>query len=829
MKVIKRSVFLVLFILVFVITSGQIHASTAHSRYDLLKEGTTQEQYQTMFNEILDEKQYQSRENPESYRYYTWDIVDGGIYYIKNKSTGKYWTSPSVLGGEILMNAFGTGNQEFYVRYLGQDEYAFEPVQRNGERVRVTSLSSNVYSSTISYSSTFHRFRITALNSTDYRLSTKQSSFSSHLSSTYSSNSVLQTTNTDDSTRWLFEKKDDRVHDSAKAYYLKDTISGLYLTSTYNGVLTFKEFRGGEEQRFKRVVSYTEGTVTYAPLINTDRRVNSYGTGNMSASYVNVNINYQKFIEAYEGDLRYKISTYMDSSKFVSLGTLYSTNEYYVIKSSSSNSAIFEINEAQFITPFIWWKPYDTNNISYQSTNYAQTNVLCFEATYTGKYTFAMKRNVGTPIIGLFDQYGYYVWNSTVINGTNGQTIEANLEQGKIYYVYIMSVNNSEIFQYTSNLLKNITFYLHGMNTYINDNNDSNADRRTKWAVPSSENLNNKFLFEAVINTNADMSRNFVRNVDPITGYVPLRAPVYMFRGHGNTTLAQYSTGTNSNAGTTTFIRNTDFVSAAGNVNFDMSDSRFVAWIGCLTAGNVATGNNLTESTQIAGATSVLGFSKSISRAAANRFANNLVDEIMAGRNIGTAVSNAQSGITFWFTNLNSYVIEGSTTQVLRPSLGSGYVTRNSQIISEPNLSQYILEYETSLGVHRYVRYINGYPTNDYYDIHYDNDGNVTHVYESISKFNQNERQQALNLSSKFSSSFALNPSDRVIDEDMVFDVLDRYDSYDYIVKYKGELLPVRFFVYEYSNANGFTYLDIKAINMLNYSLMPEDILWENN
>src|SRR5690606_921612 len=127
------------------------------------------------------------------------------------------------------------------------------------------------------------------------------------------------------------------------------------------------------------------------------------------------------------------------------------------------------------------------------------------------------------------------------------------------YYIYIIGLDNAEKFQYTSNLIKNITFYLHGMNTYIDDGNDSNADRRTKWAIPSSEKLNESFLFEGIINTNADMNRTFVRNVDNTTGYVPLKAPVYMFRGHGNTTLVAYSTGTNNSSGTKSYIWNTDF------------------------------------------------------------------------------------------------------------------------------------------------------------------------------------------------------------------------------------------------------------------------------
>lgn len=829
MKTIKKSISLLLLIAIFLFIGNHVYSATL-TRYDILNSSLEQSEYSKLYTDLLDEKVISRLEDPETYRYFTWGVVDGGIYYIKNKATGTYWTSPSGLGGNITLSQYNSSeSQEFKIKYLGQDEYAFEPIQREGERARITSSSGNLTSYIKSYSSSYYRFRVTALNSTEYRISSKQSSFLSHLAS--SSSTIIQGSSTGNSSIWTFEKKDDRVHDSTKAYYIKDVNSGLYLTSISNtsSTLTFKEFRGDETQRFKRVYTYSSGAsfYTYAPLINTDRRVNSYSS-NLNAYYENQYIDYQKFSESYQGNLIYKINSFVDS-QYIKVGLPYSTDEYYASKGMLFDSCDFNIIEAQFETPFVNWKPFDTQNISSTSTNYAQKNVLCFEAPFSGKYTIGMKRNTGTPIIGIFDRDGYFLSNAIITNGTNGQTIEANLVQGRIYYIYIIGIDNSNIFQYTSNLIKNLTAYLHGMNTYIADNYDINADRRTKFAIPGKEKVDNAFLYEGVINTNADMTANFVLNIDTSTGYIPLNAPVYFFRGHGNSNSVQYSTGTNTSLGTTSFIRNTDFVNTNGTVLFDMTSSRFVAWIGCETAGSVANGFNLTESTEIAGANSVLGFSEPISRAPATNFALRLIDNLIAGQTINTAVNNARSGIQFWFSGLGSYVIEGDASQTLTMTLGSGYVTRNSILLSEPDLTDYVLESITSNGVRRYVRYISGYPTNDYYDIMYDKIGGITYRYDSNTKIDLKSELDVQTIISAFNSKYTLAPSAIVFEDSMSFSNIIETNTYDYLVNYNGEYLPVRFIVTLYSNSQGYKTLDIKPINMFTKEVISEDILWERD
>ncbi len=158
----------------------------------------------------------------------------------------------------------------------------------------------------------------------------------------------------------------------------------------------------------------------------------------------------------------------------------------------------------------------------------------------------------------------------------------------------------------------------------------------------------------------------------------------------------------------------------------------------------------------------------------------------------------------------------------MKLNLGSGYVTRTAQVFARPNLSDYVLESVASNGLKRYVKYINGYPTNDYYDILFDEAGNVTYRYDSQSS-------SAKSVISAFSSSYSILPSKVYIEDNMIFTSINKSNTYDYIVYYEDNYIPVRFVVTEYSNNQGFKTLDIKAINMVTKRILPEDILWERN
>ena len=82
---------------------------------------------------------------------------------------------------------------------------------------------------------------------------------------------------------------------------------------------------------------------------------------------------------------------------------------------------------------------------------------------------------------------------------------------------------------------------------------------------------------------------------------------------------------------------------------------------------------------------------------------------------------------------------------------------------------------------------------------------------------------------SAFNSKYTLIPSAIVFEDIMSFSNIIETNTYDYLVNYNGEYLPVRFIVTLYSNSQGYKTLDIKPINMLTKEVIPEDILWERD
>jgi hypothetical protein len=111
----------------------------------------------------------------------------------------------------------------------------------------------------------------------------------------------------------------------------------------------------------------------------------------------------------------------------------------------------------------------------------------------------------------------------------------------------------------------------------------------------------------------------------------------------------------------------------------------------------------------------------------------------------------------------------------------------------------------------------------------YDETGNVTYRYDSKTKINLKSDMDMQAKISAFNSKYVLAPSSLVFEDGMLFSKIVEINTYDYLVNYNGEYLPVRFIVTIYSNMQGYKTLDIKPINMLTKEVISEDILWEKD
>lgn len=370
------------------------------------------------------------------------------------------------------------------------------------------------------------------------------------------------------------------------------------------------------------------------------------------------------------------------------------------------------------------------------------------------------------------------------------------------------------------------------MNTKINDNNDDNANRRKKCAIPCRDLLNSSGYYDPIINTEEDMTSTFIRDVDPLTGFIPLQAPIYVFRGHGNSSIVTYSTGTETGSGYSSYLRNSDLYDFDSDTTiFDMNGNRFSAWIGCKTANGT---NTIAEAAWKAGSDCSLGFTDSISRKAANNFTVNLFEEIMNGYNISNAVNRARSGISFWFSGLSSAVFFGNSSIILKrdvPVLFSNMRSVSSfsdkYIFDEKILEGYNLMYVSDDGtLKRYIKLIKGHITDDYIDVYYEKD-DVVGFYKSKTTYSNKDISSMENFDRYFNNKDDYKVEKTIYVEGKIKAHIVNTDVYEQVYTYDGITIPLCFYVSIYQDLDGNSHRDIKVVNMMTRMVVSEEVMFE--
>lgn len=435
-------------------------------------------------------------------------------------------------------------------------------------------------------------------------------------------------------------------------------------------------------------------------------------------------------------------------------------------------------------------------------------------------------------MLSIYDQDDNWM-SGSVTNYNKGQKYTVSLEKDKIYYAKI-SDSSAVGSIYNFYCKKDLVVYIHAMNTSVSDNNTV-CDRREECAIPIRDLLNGYDYYDPIINTEADMTSTFVRNVDLTTGLVPLRSSIYIFRGHGSSNSTSGSTGVTYNTGTNFSMGNNSYLMAehlynfnTNTVIFDMTGNLFSAWIGCQTAKGEST---IVKASILAGSACSLGFEKNIGTKAANKYTIKLFELINEGYKISDAVDKAHSGISFWFSGLGSSVILGNGDLILKPTVQRDYSTMNvdlqTQFMESNILDGYTFMYENTRGtLKRYVKLVNGYVTDDYIDVYYSED-TIKGYYKSKTTYDENALRLTANYNEVFSMEDDISMSTRVCESGIVYDEIISTNTYDQIHTYNGELIPVRFYVTLYTNEKEEKYLDIKAINIITKMEISEDIMYE--
>lgn len=779
----------------------------------------------------------------QEYKYYTNGIVDGGAYFIKNVQTGLYMSienNSSVANNNILLTAKTSSDyQKFYVKYLGNDRYTFEPYTTSELKFNIASSAAGEHLTLDEYSSTEtgQRFRITAISSMQYTITTCAGSYTKALHAENDADlgwSVVhdeKTTLSENELKWEFEKVDDRARDKYTTYYIRDTNTNLYLTilGTESGSqLILSKFTGGENQRFKKYyLNDGNGYGNYYVSMNkTDMAIKLSGTVSLHIFDKNVS---QKFVETSTSN-GYKLSSTVEGvSKYIIRGSQFTYNfstAYYLSPSTDSTVAInFEFETARTETPFLFDFNLNTS-INKTLTGYAEEHTYVIRPKITGDYNFFIKRtNSGNPSLSVYDENDIWM-PGTVTNYDSGQRYKVTLEKDKIYYI-IAADYDAFGSSYTFYCKQDLMVYIHAMNTSYTDG--SSFDSRADAAIPSMNLLNSYAYYDPIINTESDMNTTFIRNIDPSTGVVPLKAPIYVFTGHGSSNCCAYSTGTDSSTGTNTDLYASHLYNFTTNsVVFNMTGNIFSAWVGCETAKGT---NTIAEAANKVGSICSLGFENSIFAGASNDFIVNLFEEIENGYSISNAVDRAHSGVAFWFSGLESAKFFGDSSIVLKPSIPTTFssmsVDETEELMRTINMDEYTFMYENNRGtLRRYVKLINGYVSDDYIDIYLENN-EIIGYYKSNTTYTSSVNRLTLNYDLLFAENDYFDIPLSINSEGNTYNRILIAKTYEQIYTYNNIIMPVRFYVTTYSNDNGQKYLDIKVVNVKTKTLVNENIIFE--
>ena len=801
-----------------------------------------------------------TRSSGSSISSYTYNIVDGGLYYFKNTRTGNYLTvyeGGTTNGTKLWTTASNSSDsQKFYVYYLGQNLYEIVPlITSKVIRVESTSEDAGVSIYTKSRTNSLHTFKIRALDNSNCVI--------------YSGGDTTKALTVKHEHRWIFwpfsstydDKQDvisktyddlgtdiqnfaqwepvqvNNTYKGYSRYFIKNRNTGRYLEVYNNGTalntpVYAATFTGKENQQWRYSFNTTTQNVMLKPEHRTDMALDAYQEN--LVIYSDTLPNDQSFEFELAGTdgtkAYYRIKTSASNyTKYLNVGTYNSSVGKYNVISGTDSSQYWYLEEQPFAVPNM--QKINLNGTYTRTiTDYGQTDAVCVDIPASGMYEFTLRKSSNSDNIamGVYEEDGTAIsaFSMELYNLTSGQKIICRLEGNKRYFIVASDVNYGLNKTFYLLVSPATIVYLHGMDTSVDDKNQY-ADRRTYCTEPIRDFLiNSDNGWAPVLNSNSNMTSTFVRNVDSYTGIIPLNAPVYMFRGHGYNTGngVIYSTGTNSSAGTKSDLRNWNIASMS-------LTSGFVAWIACNTAiENTTTWGNITEATVEAGAQVSLGFTETIYAQPANDFGYDLMHHLLFQ---GTTVQEAvQQSVNKYLSamGLQSWVIEGNGQYKVSP----GQITPSSvsaenvsAVWSEIQSGGYELEFTSADGsAARYTKTINGIMTADYYELYYDQAGTVIDWYKSPCTISAQEKSAAQTKSTAFTlQPLNVLPLQTISASGMVFDQIESQKTFDYFLEIDGVLQPVRFYQTIYRNAQGVSHMELNGVNLLTGQAVSNDYL----
>lgn len=290
-----------------------------------------------------------------------------------------------------------------------------------------------------------------------------------------------------------------------------------------------------------------------------------------------------------------------------------------------------------------------------------------------------------------------------------------------------------------------------------------------------------------------------------------LNSEVVFFSGHGS---AGHLTFMNSSGGYDRLYDNSSYFTS-------MANTKVAVWSACESAvdpDGTGVRKSIARKSIDMGAQSAIGWTEVTSVSAAKKWTDQFFIEL--GNTMTVEAAAASAGSVFlwpWDGSYDGWQVFGDgSTLVSYPninpkgSLPSPTQTASATLLQRLTNTEEFTQYELKgLGT-RYYKTINGYLTNEFYDIH--DDGTL--ITSSVEFSNAD----ILNINSQMITENTASPAKSVTAYGVTFDKLVKVEEHIVYMKLNGSIVPIKIIYSDYQNNDELKYQDVTCINLLDNS-----------
>lgn len=655
-------------------------------------------------------------------------IVDGGIYSLRNVSSGWYldvdnaWTASGTNVSTYTYH--GGSNQRFQFLYLGKGLYEIKPVYVD---LRLHISGDNAVVQTKNRS-TAQRFKLQLVGSRTAVILSESSGYTKALGiSGANAQQVTYSRLSNKSTaQWVLEYADTGPASVYETFHIRNVNRNLYLDvyneSTAVGATVHGYLGLAQANQEWKMVPHPSGGYSLKPVIRSDMALSYIGTY-LTIQNDNSNTAQQQFYiyeagtEASTGRKLYRIGLpTAEGTKYLTLKTQpsYATVHYYVEWTLDATDLwAFEavVSDAKDPRPLTL----NTSLSGSVASSYNELVYYTYKPQITSRHKIEFEGSLcfpETPISakgsGLQRRYTY--------NGLD--VFDVLLEAGVVYYIPIRFASAAGgSYGAFSLRVRQLTFTGHSAYHESYD-----IDQGVSSLRALVEGIN--FHFTQRSNASAEMAQSATNS---LTGLRDFNSEIFLYFGHGSPGYACYD--------------GTEWFDARDLP--DMSNCELAIWGACksdVQGPNLAA---LHSETLDRDAKTIITWGDNINVYHIQSYVQKLLVGITSGKSVYAASQYALATGDFASTeaiatsihlagiNLYHVIFPHPATNMATSAIGS-IDTTNASIQQVWNRSEYELVVENaSIGVKLYSRMVNGIASDDYFVEFYDQNGNLTEIQKS--------------------------------------------------------------------------------------------------